>query len=419
VYSLIDCNNFYVSCERVFNPKLNGLPVVVLSNNDGCVVARSAEAKSLGIKMGVPAFHIKELIKRENIKVFSSNYTLYGDMSNRVMTTIAGIVPDIEYYSIDECFLGLQGYPDIPNLARQIRASVRRDTGIPVSIGIANTKTLAKIANKIAKASLTHDGVYLLYGHKLLEEVLRCVDVQDIWGIGSRYAQMLNGFGVRTALDFRDAPEYWIKKTMTVVGQRIWYELHGASCLKLEQVIPPKKGICASRSFPKNVTDYEAIKEAVASHAARCAEKLRKQKSEANMLSVFIRSNGFKKDEEQYSASRSVRLVYASNSSSDIIHYALLALKLIFKSGYNYKKCGVYVAGITPENAHQHTVFASGNRDAKKKIAGIMDDINMKMGKNTLKLAAMGTKKQGSTHRGKLSPRYTTQWEDLIVVKCN
>ncbi len=368
--------------------------------------------------MGVPAFYIKEIIKRENVKVYSSNYTLYGDMSNRVMNTITSIVPDIEYYSIDECFLGLQGYPDLTNLAQRIRTTVKRNTGIPVSIGISNTKTLAKIANKIAKASLTHQGVYLLYGHKLLEEVLRCVDIQDIWGIGSRYAQLLNEFGVRTALDFRDAPEHWIKSTMTVVGQRIWYELHGASCLKLEQVIPPKKGICASRSFPKNVTDYEVIKEAVASHAARCAEKLRKQKSEANMLSVFIRSNSFKRDEEQYNASRSVRLAYASNSSSDIIHYALIALKKVYKDGYNYKKCGVFVSGITPENAHQHTVFSSENREVKKTIAKIMDEVNKKMGKNTLKLAVMGTQKQGNTYRGKLSPRYTTQWKDIIVVRC-
>lgn len=418
MFSLIDANNFYVSCERVFNPKLNRLPVVVLSNNDGCVISRSAEAKALGVNMGTPVFYIKELIKKENIRVYSSNYSLYGDMSDRVMNTIAAIVPEIEYYSIDECFLALHGYSNLPQLAAKIKTTVQRNTGIPISIGIACTKTLAKFANMVAKYARIHQGVYILQEGRLFEEILRAIDINDIWGIGPRYAAMLQGFGIKTALDFRKAPEHWVKSTMTVVGHRIWYELHGVSCLKLTQIIPPKKGICTSRSFPKDITDFETLKEAVASHAARCAEKLRTQKSEANVLSVFIRSNGFKDQQQQYNASRSVRLSYASNSSSNIIHYALIALAMIYKEGFNYKKCGVYVTALTPESAHQQNAFAPGNRTLKKKINTVMDEINRKLGRNTLKLAAMGTQKSGYTHQGKLSPRYTTRWKDIIVVKC-
>jgi len=420
MFALIDCNNFYVSCERVFNPKLNGKPVVVLSNNDGCVVARSAEAKALGIKMGIPAFHIKEMIKREGIEVFSSNYALYGDMSDRVMNTIGSIIPEVEHYSIDECFLGLDGYKNLDKLAATIRKTVGKNVGIPVSVGVAGTKTLAKIANMIAKISPLHQGVYQLEGEQLLQEVLRCVDIADIWGIGSRYAATLRSFDIKNALDLRNAPEQWVKRTMSVVGQRLWLELHGVSCLPLAQVIPARKGIRASRSFPKNVNNIEIIREAVASHAARCAEKLRQQKSEANLMSVFLHTNRFDSSEQRYKSSQSVTLPVATNSTPALIHHALQTVGAIYKEGYKYKKTGVYVSGIMPESTHQQTLFETEDRHREKQSAVMhtMDEINRKMGRNTLKLAAMGFQKPGLTQRERLSPRYTTRWKDIIEINC-
>ena len=277
LFALADCNNFYASCERVFNPKLAGRPAIVLSNNDGCVVARSNEAKALGIAMGVPAFQIRHLIRKHDVQVFSSNYALYGDLSQRVMETLQQFSPEVEVYSIDEAFLNLSGFTNInlTDYGRRIRATVKQWTGIPVSVGIAETKTLAKIANHVAKRTEGTDGVFDFTAWPDRDSVLARVLVEEVWGIGPNYARLLTQHGITTALGLRDADDHWIQKQMGVVGLRTVHELRGISCLPLEQCPPPKQGITCSRSFGRPVTTLAEMREAVAAYTARAAEKLR------------------------------------------------------------------------------------------------------------------------------------------------
>lgn len=338
MFGLVDCNNFYASCERVFNPSLNGKPIVVLSNNDGCVIARSNEAKVLGIKMGVPAYQIKGLVKQHDVAVFSSNYVLYGDMSGRVMSMLAELAPEIEVYSIDEAFLNLEGIQNLQILGSEIVRQVTRGTGIPVSVGIAPTKTLAKVANKFAKKYPAYNRLCIIDTEGKRTKALQLTGIGDVWGIGRKQAAKLEKQGVRTAYDFTQLPGSWVRKNMTVTGERTWKELRGISCIDMEIAPPAKKQICTSRSFGKMVEDIDTMSEAIATHASTCAKKLRQQKSYAMSLMVFIHTNNFREDLPQYWKNTIVQLPIPTSDTLEIVEYALSGLKTIFMEGYQYKK---------------------------------------------------------------------------------
>ena len=422
---LIDSNNFYVSCERVFNPRLENRPVVVLSNNDGNVVARSNEAKALGIKMGIPFHQIKTIVKLEEVAVYSSNYALYGDMSRRVTSTVRDMIPDVEVYSIDEQFLDFNSFGkyDLKKLGEQINRTVKQYTGIPTSLGIAKTKTLSKIANHLAKKSMTHKGLYVLENEQLIKEYLSLIPVSDLWGIGGRYTLKLAKHNIHTALDLYNTPEQWVKQHMTIVGLRLWYELHGMPCLQLEETQKPKKNICTSRSFSSKQTELSVIKEALATHATTCAQKLRKQGSVTNFINVFVQTNRYS-DDPKYSNSFTCTLPESSNDSRVLIHYALKALERIFRAGYKYQKCGVMVSGLTPENQRQTSLFANEKADESltkgDTLMGVMDTLNEKYGRDTIKIGTAAKSKQTKSwemNQSYLSPKYTTNWEDLLRAK--
>ena len=346
MFGLMDCNNFYASCERVFNPALNGKPVIVLSNNDGCVIARSNEAKVLGIKMGVPVYQIKDEIQKYGIAVFSSNYTLYGDMSSRVMSILSSLAPEIEIYSIDEAFINLDGINDLQALGEKIVSQVVRGTGIPVSLGIAPTKTLAKIDNKFSKKYQAYNRICIIDTEEKRIKALQLFEIGDVWGLGRRQAAKLEKQGVRTAYDFTELPGSWVRKNMTVVGERTWKELRGLSCIDMEAAPPAKKQIYTSRSFGKMVEDIGTMSEAIATHASTCAKKLRQQKSYAMSLMVFIHTNNFREDLPQYWKNTIIRLPVPTNDTLEIVHYALEGLKSIFMPDYQYKKAGVIITEI-------------------------------------------------------------------------
>jgi len=418
MFALADCNNFYASCERVFNPSLVGRPVVVLSNNDGCIIARSNEAKAIGIKMGEPAFKIKEYVKKYNVAVFSSNYTLYGDMSHRVMNTLSTFTPEIEIYSIDEAFLNLRGFShsNLPEYAKRIRQVTTKNTGIPISLGVANTKTLAKVANHFAKKQPQHGGVFLIRNEEERIAALKNFEIDEVWGIGRQYSKFLNRYGVRTAYDFSRLPAEWVRKQMSVVGLRTQKELLGIPCIDLEHSAPPKKAICTSRSFSEMQTEIDYLQEAVATFAHSCAHKLRKQNSYAAMVMVFVHTNFFRNDLPQYSMSQTVTLPVASNSSMEIVHFALIALKSIYKKGYKYKKVGVIVSGISSADTIQTSLFDEVDRSKHRQAMAAMDILNARYGRNIVRVAAQGDGQKWKLKHEKLSPSYTTRWDDLINV---
>lgn len=415
MYGLVDCNNFYASCERAFNPSLNGKPVIVLSNNDGCVIARSNEAKALGIKMGVPAYQIKDLVKQYDIAVFSSNYVLYGDMSGRVMSLLADMAPEIEVYSIDEAFLNLAGIKDLQSLGANIVRKVSRGTGIPVSIGIAPTKTLAKMANKFAKKYPAYNRLCIIDTEEKRVRALKLLEIGDVWGIGRRQAAKLEKRGVKTAFDFTQLPGSWVRKNMTVVGERTWKELRGISCIDMETAPPAKKQICTSRSFGKMVEDIDTISEAIATHASTCARKLREQKSFAQSLMVFIHTNNFREDLPQYWKNTIVQLPVPTSDTLEIVHYALEGLRRIFLPGYQYKKAGVIITEIT-DNA-QLGLFDSVDREKRERLMQVVDKINGKFQHN-VKLAIQGSGRDWKLKQEQLSQCYTTDINEIIIVKC-
>ena len=418
MYALVDCNNFYVSCERVFDPSLNGKPVVVLSNNDGCVISRSNEAKAIGIPMGKPAFELKELIEKYNIKVFSTNFPLYGDMSSRVMNILAEFSPEIEIYSIDEAFLNLKGYKyiELQDYAKKIKDTVHLYTGIPVSIGVGATKTLAKAAEYFAKKDPKSKGICIISDENR-KEYLSKLPIDEVWGIGRQHYKMLNKYGVKTALDFVNLRPQWVRNQMTVVGSKTQEELMGIECFDLETSPPSKKNICVSRSFGNMISDYSLLAEAVSNFAASCAEKLRHQHSCASTIMVFVITNRFRKDLPQYAKNAIVNMPVATNSTFEIIKYALLILRNIYKAGYQYKKAGVIVSNIVPDNAVQTALFDEIDREKHNKVMLTMDNINKKYGRNTLKVAAMGKNREWKLKQEKLSRAYTTKWQDIINVK--
>jgi DNA polymerase V len=419
MFALIDCNNFYASCERVFQPKLKDKPIVVLSNNDGCVIARSNEAKKLGIPMGAAAFEYKDIFEKNNIYVFSSNYALYGDMSNRVMTLLRDFSPDIEIYSIDEAFLkfdGFEKYIDFNEYGKEIRYKVTKGTGIPISVGIAPTKALSKVANKIAKKFPERTGnVYVIDNDEKRIKALKWLPIEDVWGIGYRHAKRLKRYAINTAYDFSVLSEEWVRKNMSVVGLRLLKELNGFPCLDIEEP-QDKKNIATTRSFDKNYSDYNYIKERVSTYAVTCAEKLRNQNSNCNAVMVFIHTNGFRKDLPQYGRNVVVKLPFPTNSSIELAKFAEIGLKKIFKEGYQYKKAGVIVMDITPEQVKQINLFENSN-EKHKPIMDIVDKINRGIGRTKIKLGSQDLGRTWKMKQEKLSKRYTTRIGEVISIK--
>ncbi|AEI51617.1 Y-family DNA polymerase [Runella slithyformis] len=418
MYALIDCNNFYASCERVFRPDLEKKPVVILSNNDGCIISRSDEAKALGIGMGVPLFQIQSLVKRHDITVFSSNYALYGDFSNRVMQSLFQLVPQLEVYSIDEAFLDLRQMPyhDLYALGQDIRHKIRQWTGIPVSLGIAPTKTLAKAANRYVKAHVKEEGVFVIEDNFTADIVLAATPIEEVWGVGRRYGRFLVSHEIRTAFDLVQMPDAWIQQHLKIVGRRMVRELRGEVCYSLDLEPHPKKGICVSRSFQNTVIDVLSIQEAVATFAARCGEKLRRQKSRANILHLFLFTNPHHENDPQYFGSKVLQFPTATNSSFDLVAMAHRALDLVFKAGYRYKKVGVMVSGIVPENTIQTALFDvhEPKRLKDHRIFQTVDALNRTLGRDKIRIAAQGN--GPSTHQAFRSPCYTTRWEDMLVI---
>ena len=417
--ALIDCNNFYVSCERAFNPKLKNKPVIVLSNNDGCAIARSEEAKALGIKMGTAAFMIKDLIEKNNVQVYSSNYTLYGDMSARVMQVIKVFVPATEVYSIDEIFADLSTlkYTNLTELAKDMREMVLRCTGIPVSVGIAKTKTLAKMANRYAKKTRPDEGIFCADEDWKIKDLLSFTKVADIWGIGGQYDKLLNKRGFHTAADFINAPEDWVRKEMAVVGLRTQKELKGIICIKWEEESKPKKNICTSRSFGKLITSKREVQQAIATFTSSCAQKLRKQNSCATKIHVFIQTNVHRKQDKQYFHSITLDLSVATNSTPELLKYAMTALNLIYLPGYNYAKTGVIVLDLVPATQIQLGLFDAQDREKDEKAMKAMDNINKTFGKDVVRMATQEFNKKWKLRQEHLSQCYTTRFDQLMIVK--
>lgn len=418
---LADCNNFYVSCERLFNPSLLNRAVVVLSNNDGCIVARSNEAKSLGIKMGTPIYQIKDLLREHNIAVYSSNYPLYADLSNRVMTLLGSYVEEQEIYSIDECFLSFNGFRNynLNEYGRMIVRTVTKGTGIPISLGIAETKTLAKIANKFAKKYPGYQGVCIIDNEEKREKALKLFDIADVWGIGRRHTARLERQGVKTAYDFTRLPIAWVRKNMTVTGERTYKELLGESCIDMELTSSNRKQICTSRSFGEMISRYEDMLEAVANYAGNCARKLRQQNSVAISLMVFIHTNHFRSDLPQYAKNIIIPLHIPTSDTIEIVRHAEIGLSKIFRSGFLYKKAGVIITEIANKDHIQMDLFETTDFSKSEKLIQAIDTLNDKYHKS-VRLAVQGTDSNPKWHlrQKNLSYCYTTNINDIITIKC-
>lgn len=420
VFALVDCNNFYASCEKLFRPDLKDTPVVVLSNNDGCVVARSREAKLLGIKMGVPVFQIKAEMQRHGILAFSSNYALYADLSSRVMRTLEEMAPRVEVYSIDEAFLDLTGIESAISLVefgQQVRERIGHWIGITVCVGIAPTKTLAKLANHAAKKYPATQGVVDLTNPDRQRRLLALVPVDDVWGVGRRLSKRLNALGITTALDLANASPRAIRDQFSVVLERTVRELNGESCIELEEIPPTKKQIVCSRSFGVKVTHFELLREAVCEYATRATEKLRKEQQQAKVMTVFIRTSPFKDNEPQYSNSASGELLIPSCDTRDFIELANHLLKRIWKDGFRYAKAGVMLSDFYDPGMFQPGLFDDvSTRSNSQQLMSVLDTINQS-GAGKVFFAGQGTKKDWSMKREHLSPAYTTHWDQLPRVK--
>ena len=418
MFALIDCNNFYASCERVFRPDLNGKPIVVLSNNDGCIIARSNEVKTLGIQMGAPYFKLKQFLKEKNVHVFSSNYALYGDLSSRVMQILTKFAPEIEIYSIDEAFLKFKNC-DYLNLFEHgilMRTNVLKSTGIPVSVGFAPTKALTKIANKIAKSFPKETkGVFIIDADEKRIKALKWTKIGDVWGIGRKHAKRLQNKNVFNAYQFTQLSDSWVQKNMSIVGLRLKKELEGESVLDLEEV-KNKKNIATTRSFEKDYKKYEDVKERVITFSVTCAQKLREQKMTCNALMIFIYTNKFRKELPQYRRNIVVQLPFSTNSSIELAHFAEIGLKKIFKEGLYYKKAGVIVMDFTPENERQASLFENSN-PKHKELMKTVDQINKTLGQQKIKLASQDVKKTWKMKQNNLSPKYTTKLSEIIEIK--
>lgn len=421
-FALVDGNNFYVSCERVFNLQLIGKPVVVLSNNDGCAVARSQEAKALGVKMAVPWFQMQALAKKHGIIALSSNYTLYADMSNRMMTVLGAFSPNQEVYSIDECFLSLDGFnTDLTAYGQIIRQRVKDWVGLPVCVGMGPTKTLAKLANHIAKKQPQWQGVCDLgdLSEAALNGLFSGIEVGEVWGVGRRIREQLIHLNIKTVLALKQADAALMGRRFSVVLQRTIMELRGISSLQLEEVVPIRQQIMCSRSFRSPVTQYAELQQAVVSYMTRAAEKLRAQSSVSGAVHVFIRTSPFRKHDKQYSQGLTVTLLEASCHTLKLVQAGLWGLKRIYQPDYRYVKAGVILMDLSSTGLHQAALFGdnAANRSSPQ-LMRTVDAINRKMGKDTVFLAGAGIEKRWRMKQENKSPCYTTEWNELAIVRC-
>ncbi|MBF4472972.1 Y-family DNA polymerase [Flavobacterium sp. HJJ] len=423
MYALVDCNNFYASCERVFQPKFNGKPVAILSNNDGCVISRSEEAKEAGIPMGAPAFKIKELVKEKNIQLFSSNYPLYGDLSNRVMAILEQFTPNLEIYSIDEAFLNFDGLniPDFHDYGLQMRNRVQKWVGIPTCIGFAETKALSKIANKIAKKFQDRTkGVYVIDSEEKRIKALKWTKIEDVWGIGYRTIKKVKLRKINTALDFiQPQHEAWIKKEMGVVGLRLKYELEGKSVLDLEPLKEQKKSIATTRSFPKQIADFDLLRERLTTFVAVSAEKLRRQHSCCHTIIVMLVVDKHSVKTSKYYFNMAVTLPFATNSTLTICNAAVDMLKKLHKGneGIKFKKAGVILTELIDENQKQYQLFEEEN-PKHLALMKVMDRLNHKIGEAKVKLATQNLRLTWNMNQNHLSPKYTTSFKDILEIQC-
>lgn len=419
IFALVDCNNFYASCERVFNPALKGLPIVVLSNNDGCVIARSNEAKALGIKMGQPFFQCREIIKKSNVKVFSSNFALYADMSHRIMDILKNFAPQIEVYSIDEAFLLFRNFEGLnfTKYGLDIKEKIYKWTGLPISIGFGQTKTLAKIANKLAKKFPEFNGVMDISGYADIDNFLSLINIEDIWGIGRHYSNFLRKYGIINALNFKNAPPDWVKSHLKITGFRTLLELKGTSCIPISGMPPSKKSIITSRTFGSPLETLSDLKEAVASFVTMAGEKLRTERSCAMCLGIYITTDYYKA-RMHYSNSHSILLPKATSYTPDLVKYANIILDKIYKPDFSYKKASVMLTDFVSEDFEQLNLFSTEETSVKNlNLMKTIDSINKKWGKNTIRLARIRYNRPWYMRQLRKSPSYTTSWEDLPVVK--
>lgn len=415
---LVDCNNFYASCERVFQPKLRGKPVIVLSNNDGCIIARSNEAKRAGIQMGQPFFECEQIVKKHGMTVFSSNFALYGEFSERVMSILENFTADLEIYSIDEAFLDLSSIPadSINDYAQNIRKTVKQWTGIPVSIGIGPTKTLAKIANRIAKNEPEHQGVFNINGHPKTDEILQKLDVGEVWGIGRQLTKFLYQYGITNVLQLRNAKDEWVKKHMAVTGLRTVLELRGIKKIGLEHRPETQKSIITSRSFRHPIETLRPLQEGVATFVSRATEKLREQCCAASYIQVYI-STGHHQTGSKYRECNGQELPHPSTATPDFIETAHECLKRIYRQGYKYKKAGVIITGIVPQKHQQLGLFTPPEEYEKKEtLMKVMDRTNWRWGSDTLSYGATGIQKEWRHRQEKRSPNYTGNWNEILTI---
>ncbi len=414
---LVDCNNFYCSCERVFNPALRDKPVVVLSNNDGCIIARSNEAKAMGIQMGTPFYQVREALERDGVAVFSSNYNLYGDMSRRVMMLLADLTPGITQYSIDECFVDLSGLTDLPAFGQKIVRTIGRGTGIPVTMGIAPTQTLAKVAAHFGKRYKGYGGVCLIDNEEKRVKALQQLDVADVWGIGRKSAEKLRYHGIRSAWDLTQKSEAWVRRLLTVTGVHTWRELRGEPCINIAE-LPQKQSICTSRSFPDHGLSLLApLEEAVAHFTAACVRKLREQHSCCRAVTLFAYTSRFRTGVPSHTIHRTLPLTVPTDHLGELTSIVLTALRRDFREGYHYKKAGVIVWDICPRTEVQADLFDPIDRERQQRLSQAIDAINRKNGHDTVRTAIQGTDMSWHLKTEHASRQYTTNLKEVVVVK--
>lgn len=419
VFALVDCNSFYVSCERAFNPSVNTKPVVVLSNNDGCAISRSNEAKRAGIAMGAPIFKCQDIVKQHDVKVFSANFVLYGDMSNRVMSVLSNFTPNLEIYSIDEAFLSLSGFEhlDLEAYAQKIRGDVKKQTGIPVSIGVAPTKTLSKVANHYAKDHPESSGVFTLMDEGKINRILSHTPVGEVWGIGKEKAIFLERNGIYTAFDLKNASDEWVKKHLTIVTLRTVWELRGVPCLSLEETQPNKKAIATTRTFGYEVDNKTEMQEAVSAYVSRSAEKLRRQKSLAGHIQIYVETNPFK-NTPYYRNSAGIDISPQTADTTRLIEIAKKLLDRIYRDGLTYKSCGVILMNLMPIDSEQEYLFDEKYQgSARERLMQVMDSYNRGVNSGKIFMAAEGSGKPWYMKQARRSKRFTTRWDELLEIR--